>query len=270
MCNAHIIDKIKSSGRPVHAAAAKGDPDGAPSSVSFGERQDIPVSFSRVVDLTHRLTPDFPSFFGPAFETETVRTFEKDGFNLQRISYYEHVGTHFDAPIHYSEEGNTIDEVPVEELVCPLAVIDIRAKAIKDPDYRLSLDDIAAFEHEHGTIPKGACVAMFSGWESYIGTEKFRGEDSEGTLHFPGFHGDVAEFLIADRDVCGAVVDTMSLDYGCSTEFPFHYQWLPSGRYGIENVANLGALPPIGATLIGGAPKFQGCTGGPGRVIALV
>ncbi len=270
MCHAHIIDRIRGGGLPLDLAG-KVDPAKAPVWKKPSEQQvRLLESFSRVVDLTHTLTKDFPSFFGPAFETETTHTYEKDGFNLNTIKYYEHVGTHFDAPIHYSRDGNTIDEIPVEQLVCPLAIIDVRVKAEQDPDYCLSLDDIAAFEKDYGKIPDGACVAMFSGWESHLDSKRFRNEDEAGVLHFPGFHGDVADFLIEERDVYGAAVDTMSIDKGSSTEFPFHYRWLTSGRYGIENVANLGALPPVGAMLVAGAPKFQGCTGGPGRLIALV
>ncbi|WP_254446447.1 cyclase family protein [Ruegeria sp. HKCCD8929] len=228
------------------------------------------VSISRVVDLTHTLTPDFPSFFGKAFEEENKFAFEKDGLNLKVIKYAEHVGTHFDAPIHFSADGLSIDEIPVERLVCPLVVIDVRIGAHKDRDYRLSLADISAFEREHGEIPENACVAMWSGWEAHLGTERYRGEDSNGVLHFPGFHEEVADFLIRERQVNGIAVDTMSLDRGCSTDSKVHYRWLPSGRYGIENLANLVALPPVGATLIAGAPKIEGATGGPGRVMALV
>jgi kynurenine formamidase len=50
---------------------------------------------------------------------------------------------------------------------------------------------------------------------------------------------------------------------------PDHRLWMSSGRYGIENIANLDLLPPLGGTLIAGAPKFEAATGGPGRVVAL-
>jgi kynurenine formamidase len=46
--------------------------------------------------------------------------------------------------------------------------------------------------------------------------------------------------------------------------------WLPSGRYGIENLANLERLPPTGAVVVVGAPTFAGGSGGPTRVLALV
>jgi kynurenine formamidase len=65
-------------------------------------------------------------------------------------------------------------------------------------------------------------------------------------------------------------VDTLSLDPGSSKDFKTHMTWLPSRRWGVENIANLDQVPPTGATLIVGAPKVQGATGAPARVIALV
>jgi kynurenine formamidase len=263
MCNACVIKAISS--RPPPGGAVPADPERDAARLSR-----MGIQPERAIDLTHTLRQDFPSFFGPAFERTQEKTFKTDGFNLQKIAFFEHVGTHFDAPLHYSRDGASMDEVPVDSLVCPIAVIDVRAKAAKDDDYRMSLDDLSGFERENGCIPEGACVAMLSGWESHLPTERFRNEDAKGVLHFPGVHGDVADFLVAERDVRCMAVDTMSLDHGASTEFPFHYRWLGAGRYGIENVANLAALPPLGATLVAGAPKFEGATGGPGQVIALL
>lgn len=225
----------------------------------------------RVVDLTHTLTPDFPTYFGtPAFALEPQFRFTSDGLNLNRITYPEHVGTHFDAPLHFSADGRSVDELPIESLVCPLAVVDVRAKAAVDADYRLTPDDIRSYEAVHGPIPESACVVMNSGWDAHVGTSRFRGEDAGKVLHFPGFHLEAADFLIRERSVNGIGVDTLSLDHGPSKDSAVHYRVLPSNRYGIEGLANLSSLPPTGATLVAGAPKIKGGTGGPGRVIALL
>lgn len=229
-----------------------------------------PSSFSFVVDLTHTLTADFPSYFGKALDIETIQRHEDAGFKLQRITYAEHVGTHFDAPLHFSEDGLSVDEIPIAHLVCPLVIIDVRRQVAADEDYRLTPADITSFEAEHGPIPRGSCVAMFSGWEAYLGTARFRNLDQRGVCHFPGFHEEAADFLLRECLVHGIAVDTMSLDHGASSDSRVHNIWLPAGRYGIENVANLGLLPPLGATLIAGAPKMAGATGGPGRVLALI
>lgn len=269
MCDKCTIEAVKA--RMLAGASLASDPSGGPWSGSSSIMASVPpTTFSRVVDLTHCLTPDFPSFFGPACDRETLRTREVDGFTLHRLSYAEHVGTHFDAPLHFCNDGLSIAEIPIGQLVCPLVVINVRDKSSKDADYRLGLSDIEQFEANHGRIPEGACVAMFSGWEVHLGSDRFRNLDTNGVFHFPGFHEDAAAFLIEERCVHGIAADTMSLDFGATQDSPVHNLWLPSGRYGIENVANLGLLPAIGATLVAGAPKIKGSTGGPGRVLALI
>jgi kynurenine formamidase len=103
-----------------------------------------------------------------------------------------------------------------------------------------------------------------------VNTPEFRNADENGTLHFPGFHIEAAQYLLEERQVHGIAVDTLSLDYGPSPDFAVHYLWLPTNRWGMEAVANLDAVPARGATLIVGGPKVAGATGGPSRLIALV
>ena len=228
-------------------------------------------SFSRVVDLTHSLGPDFPTFFGePQLEIEPMFTFAEHKFNMNRWHLVEHTGTHLDAPIHFSEDGASADEIDPATLVVPLAVVDVRAKAAENPDYQLSPDDISDWEAANGRLPDGCCVAMNSGWAAHVGSEKFRNADADGVMHFPGFHPETAAMLLSDRSIAGIAVDTLSLDFGGSPDFATHYAWLPAGRWGIECIAGLDEVPAAGAVLIVGSPKIAGATGGPSRVLALV
>jgi kynurenine formamidase len=272
MCHVCVIESVKArmDRRSFFRIAAAGAAAATVSSQP-AEAQERTIRYRQVVDLTHTLAPDFPTYFGtPAYAREAQFTWAKDKFNLYTLSYGEHAGTHFDAPFHFSADGQSVDQIPLDKLVCPIAVIDVRAKAAADADYRVTPDDLKAFEAKNGRIPEGACVAMLSGWDAHLGTPKFRGEDASKTLHFPGFHLEAVDFLAKDRNVAGIAVDTLSLDHGPSKDFAVHYAWLGSGRYGIEAIANLAALPPVGATLVAGAPKFKGSSGGPGRVMAFM
>ena len=162
------------------------------------------------------------------------------------------------------------DQIPLSMLIVPLTVVDIRKKAETNPDAQLTLDDLVAWEHRYGRIPKGACVAMNSGWAEKVNTPEFRNADVNGALHFPGFHVEAVDFLLEERQVNGIAVDTLSLDFGLSADFAVHYRWLPADRWGMEAVANLDNVPPRGATLIVGGPKIAGATGGITRLVALV
>jgi kynurenine formamidase len=225
---------------------------------------------SGVADMTHALSGAFPTFFGePQFFETQIYNFAQHGFNLKEIRVNEHTGTHMDAPLHFSADGQSVDAIPPERLVCPLCVVDIRAKAADNPDAQVTPDDLKAWIAAHGPIPPGACVAMNAGWDAHVATPKFRNADAEGKMHFPGFHVEAAQMLMEEADVAGLAVDTLSLDYGISADFATHYAWLPTNRWGIECIANLGAVPAAGATLVVGAPKHAGGTGGPARIFTL-
>lgn len=222
-----------------------------------------------VVDLTHTYDEEFPTWGGvPGFGREKPITFETDGYNLYVLTINEHTGTHIDAPLHFSVDGTSVDALAVENLVVPLCVVDIRARAAEDADTQLTPDDIQAWIDAHGEIPDRACVAMLSGWGDKAPDASFRGAGPDGVLHFPGFHNEAAAMLL-ETNAAAIGVDTMSLDHGASADFGVHYSWLPAGRYGIEGLANLDRLPAAGATLVVGAPKHRGGTGGPARVFAL-
>jgi len=228
--------------------------------------------FKGVVDLTHTMSPDFPTFFGvPGIELQKLYDFKKDGFNLNWWRIIEHAGTHLDAPLHFSENGNSVEKIVAGELVVPLAVIDVRKPAEKNPDYLVTVADVLTWEKRFKRLPDNCCVAMMSGWAPYVGNPvKFTGKDASGVFHFPGFSPELAQWLVKERKVLGIASDTLSLDHGPSKDFKTHRIWLPSGRWGLENVANLDKVPPSGATLVVGVPKVKDATGAPVRLIALI
>ncbi|MBF9032287.1 cyclase family protein [Rhodobacterales bacterium HKCCE3408] len=223
-----------------------------------------------VIDMTHTLSADFPTYFGePQFAAEQLFNFADNGFNLFNLTVNEHTGTHIDAPLHFSADGTSVDELPVENLVAPLCVVDITAKAEDSADAQVTPDDLMAWISANGEIPDGACVAMNSGWEAKIGSDAYRGFDGSAQ-HYPGFHVEAVQMLLEQTNAASIAVDTLSLDYGASADFATHYTWLPAGRFGIENIAGLGQVPVAGATIVIGAPKHAGGTGGPARIFALV
>ena len=270
MCAPGCIEHVKAvvSRRGLLLAGAAASAAGAlPSPV---EARPFP-RFTRAVDLTHTHSPQFPTFFGtPGITIKPLKEFKRDGFNLNEWTVVEHSGTHLDAPIHFSESGLGPESIPVDQLVVPLVVVDVTARAVDNPDYQVSLTDIRTWERKNGRIAPGSCIAMSAGWDRHVANDRFLGKDAQGVMHFPGFHPETAEMLLKERQAAGLAVDTLSLDHGPSKDFKTHTTWLPAGRWGLECVAGLGGLPARGATLVVGAPKIKGATGGPTRVLALV
>ena len=126
--------------------------------------QAMAAGHGKVEDMTHTLHEDFPTFFGESqFSRESIFNFAEHSFNLDQYTVNEHTGTHIDAPLHFSEDGTSVDEIPVSSLFAPLCVIDIAARAAEDADTQVTPDDLKKWIAANGEIPDGACVAMHSG-----------------------------------------------------------------------------------------------------------
>ena len=269
MCDPCVINNVKE--RMLRESHPSDRISNRKNNISSPGPQTLSKGHNIVVDLTHTLSPDFPTFPGhqQMFVRQTVE-YSKNGYNLFELRYEEHVGTHVDAPLHFSADGCTVDELDIGHLVSPLCIIDIRHKSALNADVAVEIDDIETWLHEHGEFPENACVSMLSGWSENLGSDKFRNTDADGIQHYPGFSGEAAEYLITQTAVASIGVDTLSLDCGANQDFDVHQLWLPSGRFGVEALANLDQLPACGASIVIGAPKHKGGTGGPARVFGLL
>lgn len=250
-------------------AASPEPPRATPAGPSTIYSTSVPIG--RVWDLTHVMGPDFPMFYGAEQpRIEQIKSIADDGFYKNRLTLDEHSGTHMDAPAHFIEGGATADELDPGAFFAPLVVIDISARAASDPDAVVTDGDIAEWEAINGTIPDRAFVAMYSGWDAKVGDpEAYINLDSNNVQHFPGWSGRAVSFLTGERTVVGIGVDTPSLDPGNSTTFIAHVNALQAGLYGIENLANLGEVPPVGTVAVLGGPKYLHASGGPLRAMAI-
>jgi kynurenine formamidase len=221
-------------------------------------------------DLTYPLTTSFPAFApGEEAVRRTVATIADNGYYMQEWRIIEHIGTHVDAPGHFTAGGRLSPELRPSELILPAVVIDIAHRAARDPDTTVTVEDLRAFERRHGRIPRDAAVLMYSGWGAKVGdADAYRGTDAGGTLHFPGFSPDACEWLLRHRRVRSLGVDTLSIDPGDSATFDTHLILTGADRYGLENLANLDRIPPRGTTIVVGLIPYQDGSGGQARVFA--
>ncbi len=242
--------------------------------------QVVDFSAGRWVDLSHEYSEEtlyWPTAEG--FSKERVFEGEAEGgwyYTAYNISTAEHGGTHIDAPIHFAEGRQTVDQIPLYRLIAPAVVIDLRAAAAADADYQATQDDIRAWEAANGPIPQGAIVLFNTGFagrwpnaESYMGTAA-KGEAAVASLHFPGIHPDAARFLVRQRGIASVGIDTPSIDYGQSKDFMTHRILFEHDIPGFENLANLNALPASGALLVALPMKIKGGSGAPLRAVAFV
>lgn len=241
-----------------------------------GARRDmldaIPIGRMRVIDLSYAINDTLVRWPGDekVFEAEVHASVEKDGYFTRSFRMLEHYGTHLDAPVHFPPGKTTVDQIPVKQLFGPAVVLDVTAEGAKDADYQLPAARVEEWERRHGRIPEDAVVLLRTGWSArWPDAEKYRNQDAQGRMHFPGFSVEAAKLLI-ERKVSGLGCDSMSVDYGASEDFAVHHLALGSGLYHLENLADLSVLPETGAFLVVAPIKLEGGSGGPVRVFALL
>jgi len=239
-----------------------------------------PFAGGQWVDLSHDFSAEtiyWPTAHG--FELETEHKGMTPGgyfYAANRYSASEHGGTHIDAPIHFAEGHQTVDQIPLEGLTGEAIVVDVSVQAGTNADYLVNPGDFAAWEKKHGKISKGAIVLLNTGYaqywpdaKKYLGTDE-KGEEGVAKLHFPGLHPEAAKWLVKERGIKAIGLDTASIDYGQSKLFETHRILFENNVPAFENVAGLDQLPVTGAYVVALPMKIKGGSGGPLRIVAWV
>jgi kynurenine formamidase len=234
-----------------------------------------PLSGVELVFLAHVNDPATTTLFpgDPEFRLTTMTTVAEDGYYMRYVEEGEHTGTHWGAPAHFQEGGLTADQLDPHDLFLPAAVVDVRDRAAADADYGVTVADLRAFERRHGRIPRGAAVILWTGWAERWGTDAYANLDADGVIHQPGFTLEAAEWLVERRklDVRGALgTDTFSPDRGVDSDYGVSVLLYQEHRISLENLTNLGALPPLGAHVLVGGPINAAGSGSTAMVYGLV
>ncbi|MFI6318319.1 cyclase family protein [Nonomuraea sp. NPDC050556] len=229
----------------------------------------------RLVNLSHVNDPATTSGFpgDPAFTLKTAFTIPKDGYYLQYVKEGEHTGTHWGAPGHMNQGQVLADQMDPDDFFLPAVRIDIRDKAAHNADYALTVGDLKAWEKEHGPIPRGSAIILWTGWEAKWGTAAYANLDAKHAIHQPGFSVDAVKWLIAkgrlaERGALGS--DTFGPDLGTDETYAVSMLLYHEHRISLENLANLGELPTRGAwILVGGVINRRG-SGSPATIYGLI
>ncbi len=104
----------------------------------------------KTVDLTHPF--DQRTIYWP---TETGFTLQKGPAGFTDRGYYyaanrfaapEHGGTHIDAPIHFFENGLTVDQIPLSQLMGDCVCVDVSSQCAANRDYQVTVEDFRQWE----------------------------------------------------------------------------------------------------------------------------
>ena len=235
----------------------------------------------QIIDLTHDFSSESIYWVtAKEFKLDTVFNGDTDKgyfYSANNFASAEHGGTHIDAPIHFSKNGQSVNEIPLENLVGSAIKIDVSERALNNPDYLISIEDFTNWEQKENTkIPDGSIVLLQTGYSqfypdkiTYLGTDK-RGSEAVKLLHFPGLSPNAAEWLVNNRNIHAIGIDTPSIDYGQSQYFKSHVTLLSQNISVFENLTNLDKLPANHFKVIALPMKIKDGSGAPLRIIAIL
>ena len=232
------------------------------------------------IDLSYTYdaqTPYWPTAEG--FQLDTVFEGMTEGgyyYSAFQFQSAEHGGTHIDAPIHFAQGKQTVDEIPLENLTGEGIVIDVTDSVSDYIDYQINVNDFENWEKKNGTIKEDAIVLLRTGFgkfwpdkKKYLGTDQ-KGPAAVALLHFPGLNPDAAQWLVDNRSIKAIGIDTPSIDYGRSSTFKSHRILFEKNIPAFENLANLDSLPTSGSYIVALPMKIKGGSGGPLRIAAFL
>lgn len=238
------------------------------------------TSSTNWVDLTHsfdKSTIYWPTENGFKLLVEKHGMTEKGYFYASnRFEAAEHGGTHLDAPLHFSKDGKSVDQLSLDRLIGEAAVIDVTDACSRNADYQVGVNDLRDWELQHERQLVDVILMLHTGfgrlWHDrarYLGTER-KGPEAVADLHFPGLAPEAALWLAEHRSVKAVGIDTASIDFGQSQRFQSHVTLFKHDIPALENVANLNLLPPAGATVVALPMKIASGTGAPIRIVASI
>lgn len=221
----------------------------------------------KIVDLTHEISPQIPTFDGGCgFELRMTTDYkdckEPNLFRVYEVKFRSGIGTHIDSPAHCIPGGDTIEKMKLEDLITDCIVI--RTKDQTSEDYPITPNLIEEFETKNGKIAENTFVIFQTGWEKFWATP----DQYVNNHKYPYVHEDTARLLMS-RNISGIGVDTLSADSG-TEDFPVHRIILGQGKYLVENIANAGMLPEIGAKIFVMPLKMKDATESPVRLVGLI
>lgn len=231
---------------------------------------------SRLIDLSHDHGPDAimsiqqPHYYWrQVFQGEFI-----PGMYSETGSYFtgEHGGTHMDVPAHFSKGGWRVQQVPLELTIADGVMIDCSYEASRNRSYLVPVQKILDWEVVNGRIPDNAAVLINFGWSQYYKNfTEYLGTPNDNYVEFtfPAISKEAGDFLYEQRNIRIIGTDTASPDPSAPTGLPIHQRYLPNNRLIIEDLKDLGFLPPRNFRFHASPVKYVNATGAQVRAYAM-
>jgi kynurenine formamidase len=209
-----------------------------------------------IIDLTAPMFDGAPTMaMDPKLSISWHCSLETLGYNLSRVTMSTHQGTHIDAPRHFFNQGECIDEVALERCVVRAVKVDLTGKK---PGEAIVPADLLPYSDR---IAEGCSVLLHTGWDKLFPKPSF-------FSGFPYVSKSLADWF-AEKKV-GLVGMDMPTPNGEDWKY-VHVKMLGAGILIVEGLANMEQLPDgVPFTFFSLPLKLQGRDGSPVRAIAIL
>jgi len=248
------------------------------------QKKDIPFNKGKWVDLTHTFYNGMPHYPNFGFFENTVffdgLLPDNEYMKVNELHLIDHIGTHLDAPQHFSKEKFDNSSIPLDNLIGQAVVIDLREKC-KNPNYRITINDVKNWEKLHHTTINNMIVLINTGYhhyypkksEKYFGTGEgtktlTEGEVSHNEINFPSISQELGQWLATERKIKSLGLDVPSTDTN-KNGHPVHIALANANIPTFENIANLDIITGKQNLFVLALPmKIKDGSGGPLRIVA--
>lgn len=227
------------------------------------KEEGVKVRVSRIVDLSHPLTPGRE---GRRFEIRTIGSDEVEPravrlpgqwYIMHYIDMVSHIGTHIEAPYHILENGQSLADIPLDSLLGEAIILDLRGIEAKA---EISLEQVQRAAEAAGGLQRGDIVFCQLGWDQYYGTEQY--------MNAPHFSPASMAWLM-ERGAKLIGVDSPGLEAPGSQSHPNHYILANNGVSQIENLTGLDKLTKRRVMVFALPIAVRGLDAFPLRVVAV-
>jgi arylformamidase len=197
----------------------------------------------RIIDITRPLSSEtlvYPGDKKPIFSQR-----DEGKYLISDLHMSSHTGTHIDAPVHYLKSGETIDCIPLINLIGRCQVLDV-----------IDAGNTITAEYLTGKIDNVTRLLLktsFSGHRQFV-------------ENYPSLSFDAAR-LITGKGICCVGIDSPSIEsYLCNGTV--HRELLGKGCIIIE-LLDLSSVPEGEYDMIALPLRLEGLDGSPARVVLM-
>lgn len=209
------------------------------------------IDLSQSINSDIKLYPGSPNVYFLKWSKYTI-----DGYDSEAIFLSTHTGTHMDAPSHFIEGAESIDDIDVNRFVMKNVHL---LKILKSSNQLITTEDII---NSNIDIKENDSIVFSTGWEHNYNSDNYISSN-------PGLSSQAATYL-SNKKINAVAIDSPSIDSGIESEFPVHQILLKNNIIIIENICNLAQIDKKNFKLIAIPLKLRGASGSPVRALAII